>query len=771
MSEDTSRLQRAKNLLSSSDQVDSLTEALATIADASADAELRKALQDSAVFERLLALFAENYCFESWQANPPPKSLLRSIGNLVADNDSNRALLASSETCLKGFFSSLCRYTPKQQTSELEDFTIKILFNLCNEFPHAQQQAFRSSIHVAVASYMARRTWSAADEPLLSISTDLLARLVDHKRDIRPKEDYDDLVSLVQDLHTVLALGLDPTMFLDVSDVICTYLQTDDGFALAAVREMHISLVWDCLLRAEKMRTRREQGGLETSLDDDDDDDDDEDEDAADEEKYYRQYINILVQSLADISSTPAFTEYYTPDDPLIRDLCKHSVPSADHTSRTSSIPSTACLILGNLATNDTNCIALASPSRVPIPELFEHLSSSMDTSFLNSAAGLLRHLAIPLENRETAFDRPRFLDCAAHLYTAISLEQVQVAGLQLIRQLLIGNVPNVEYVVSRGGGAGAGEQTTAAASAAATASLTTILELFATTTSTATKLEIARLTTTMLRSLQPASSPAAATTDTMPSFSSSSVNSSDSQTLLLHLLAQPILAPLLFAITARPDAGQKGGAALVAVQADAWLGLNLIVRVPGGDGARGIAAALTPSSSSSSFPSPRSPAVDQEGGREESALLLALERRVYGRHCAQQHPASAPRTNGRARITEVRDGDDDDDAAAEEAGEGQKDGQLSARGLTAAAAAATDSGVASSTVVMPPSEAEKMGMQGQPPKQEEEDTRPEWVRKRERENAVLLVHDLLMSGEVRDGHLKSRLETLLREGTEGLQL
>lgn len=35
---------------------------------------------------------------------------------------------------MKGLKSSIFNYTSDQQDTELEDFTVKILFNLCNEF-------------------------------------------------------------------------------------------------------------------------------------------------------------------------------------------------------------------------------------------------------------------------------------------------------------------------------------------------------------------------------------------------------------------------------------------------------------------------------------------------------------------------------------------------------------------------------------------------------------------------------------------------------------
>lgn len=46
---------------------------------------------------------------------------------------------------------------------------------------------------------------------------------------------------------------------------------------------------------------------------------------------------------------------------------------------------------------------------------------------------------------------------------------------------------------------------------------------------------------------------------------------------------------------------------------------------------------------------------------------------------------------------------------------------------------------------------------------EQNEDTRPEWVREKERDNAILLIHDLLKAEDV-NGDIKARLEALLKE-------
>ena len=83
MSEDAkTHLERAKSELWSSDDTSQIEPALASISEASADLELRSILQSSLLFERLLEL----YRIILTSDKPPPRTLFRSIGNLVSDN-------------------------------------------------------------------------------------------------------------------------------------------------------------------------------------------------------------------------------------------------------------------------------------------------------------------------------------------------------------------------------------------------------------------------------------------------------------------------------------------------------------------------------------------------------------------------------------------------------------------------------------------------------------------------------------------------------------
>ena len=230
-------------------------------------------------------------------------------------------------------------------------------------------------------------------------------------------------------------------------------------------------------------------------------------------------------------------------EDSFVKDLCRKCTPSEDVRQRTPLTAGCACLMLGNLAVTDDVSTTLAS-DMIPVSTLLRDLGSSNDSMFLNAAAGLLRHLAIPMRNRELFFGEEETLQQVAHLYTDVTLEQVQVAGLQLTRQILANMAERTRRFVEQHG----------------TPSLDTIITHFKETTSTATKLEVSRLLAVILRALQSAFNPGLyhVCLRTL-------VNTSD------------VLLPAIYAIK------QSSAPNFMTAQAEAWLTLNLFVRAPGG--------------------------------------------------------------------------------------------------------------------------------------------------------------------------------------------
>lgn len=251
------------------------------------------------------------------------------------------------------------------------------------------------------------------------------------------------------------------------------------------------------------------------------------------------------------MTALPLYNKIYSPSNPFIQSLLEQTVPTSTSTSQSRSpLAPAACLILGNLIDSDDTALQLAP--QIPLQALFSNLNTSNDTAFLNAASGLLRHLATPLKNREDLFDNESYLRAAQRLYTDVSLEQVQVGGLALTRQIVSNMKPRLITTLSSPN----------------IKFLPTLLTSYQNTTSTPFKLEVSKLCVSFLRTLQPSST--------------SQPPNDQEMEALKQLFDAPvnipgILDPLVFAIT------HESERAIEAIQAEAWLGLNFAVRLPFG--------------------------------------------------------------------------------------------------------------------------------------------------------------------------------------------
>jgi hypothetical protein len=416
----------------------------------------------------------------------------------------------------------------------------------------AQQECFKQNIHHSLI-YLLDSRLPHDNSAVWGLALDVACMIVEHKQELRPSEEYSDAPRL---LRLPLA-HVDATTFLDALTLVAAHL-LDKKFVQGLVESMQIHLVWDLLKRTEqRMHSDREQ-------------EDDQDYD----EKQYLQFQLVLSQALADMTALPLYNDKYDSEHPFIQSLYSQTLPS----SSPSPIAPAACLILGNLIQSDRDAYTLIP--HVPIRNLFTHISRSNDAAFLNAACGLLRHLATPMENRERYFADPTYLTSTQHLYTNISLEQVQMAGLALTRQMLASMQSRLlSAILSHDNNTNINNNDNF---------LTTILSSYQSTTSTSVKFEVSRLAVSFLRTLQVSSSPSSSTT-TIPSEEEEDVANlpSPHQTNLTktaqeQLFDTPvnlpsILDPLIFTIKHTPEAN------MMAIQAEAWLGLNLAARLSGG--------------------------------------------------------------------------------------------------------------------------------------------------------------------------------------------
>jgi hypothetical protein len=396
----------------------------------------------------------------------------------------------------------------------------------------AQEECFQQKIHQSLIYCLDTRF--TTEDGVWGLALDLTCMIVEHKQKLKPTDDYPDFEANAPRLLRLPLAEVDATAFLDALTLVAAHL-LDKNFVQALVEHKQIEHIWKLLKRTEhRMLSDRET-------------EDEEDY----EEKQYLQFLLVLSQGLADMTALPLYNEKYDTSDPFIQSLYSQTIPSsADPTSRSPIAPA-ACLILGNLIISDEAAISLAP--HVPIKDLFAELSRSNDSAFLNAASGLLRHLSTPLQNRERYFADPSYLHSTAHLYTDISLEQVQMGGLALTRQILANMKARLVATLSN----------------ANNNFLSTLLTTFDTTTSTSVKLEMSRLAVSFFRTLQVSSATVSEVEtgeeEAIKALFDTPVNTSS------------ILDPLIFAVkhAAEPN--------IIAIQAEAWLGLNLAARLPYG--------------------------------------------------------------------------------------------------------------------------------------------------------------------------------------------
>ncbi|KAG9593954.1 hypothetical protein KCU77_g6359, partial [Aureobasidium melanogenum] len=501
-----------------------IAKALQILADSSADPLLRSRMQDVS-FQQFLSLFSGLAASSEQESSDPTlwRNLLRCIGNMIADND---------PTYLKTLNSFLTSTSTSPEAIALADTTIKVIFNLCTDYTPAQEECFTQNIHQSLVYCLDTRF--STDDGVWSLALDLTCMIVEQKQKLKPSDNYPDFEITAPRLLKLPLAEIDATAFLDALTLVAAHL-LDKNFVQALVEHKQIEHVWKLLKRTEHRRLSDREA------------EDEEDYD----EKQYLQFQLVLSQGLADMTALPLYNEKYNTDDSFIQSLYSQTIPtSADPTSRSPIAPA-ACLILGNLIISDEAAVSLAP--HVPIKDLFAELGRSNDSAFLNAASGLLRHLATPMQNRERYFADAEYLRSTRHLYTDISLEQVQMGGLALTRQILANMKSRLVAILSD----------------ASNDFLTTLLSTYQNTTSTSVKLEMSRLAVSLFRTLQ--------TSSATVSEIESGEEEATKALFDTPVNTSSILDPLIFSIKHAAEPG------IIAIQAEAWLGLNLAARLPNG--------------------------------------------------------------------------------------------------------------------------------------------------------------------------------------------
>ncbi|KAJ8111940.1 hypothetical protein OPT61_g5583 [Boeremia exigua] len=344
------------------------------------------------------------------------KQYLRIIGNSVADNDTNREVATKD-------ISKVVNCLP---SDDLTPVALAVLFNLCNDFDPAKAAAAVIRLDFTISGYLAgHRIPDAALDYAVELLTWTTEKLT--------AAQFNDDVSLdtFSDLVKV-TLDFDEDHYHEYIAILVHYLQDSEFQAKSANPELLgdlITLVLDfeSRLTPEEIDTVFEELAITKST-----------------EKTTADNTNALlaaqlIGNVSAISTTDLFANQFSVRSQVIETIRAKLNASPS--------PSTicACVILGNLAMSDEVCTNMVKVMELHLP-LIRIMSTSNKPALLYAAAGFMRHLTFPEENRELLADVGLLKNCA----NLLKQEDAAVSGeaAAMIGKLVTSNLHNIVKVV-----------------------------------------------------------------------------------------------------------------------------------------------------------------------------------------------------------------------------------------------------------------------------------------------------------------------------------
>jgi hypothetical protein len=190
-------------------------------------------------------------------------------------------------------------------------------------------------------------------------------------------------------------------------------------------------------------------------------------------------------QTLAEISGSPLFAEYY-PLDSALPQMLKTWLQTTEDQLQICS-----CVMLGNLARSDEVCQLMVRDLNIH-QELISIIKSDAKGAVLHAALGFLKNLAIAGDNR-LYLGEAGIIPAVSHLWAYETVPQVQFAATSLARQIIISSVENISHLLEVH--PGVEDHRTY---------LSRLLSLFEKTDSTPIKTEIGRIVASICRILIP---------------------------------------------------------------------------------------------------------------------------------------------------------------------------------------------------------------------------------------------------------------------------
>ncbi|KAF2799588.1 ARM repeat-containing protein [Melanomma pulvis-pyrius CBS 109.77] len=345
------------------------------------------------------------------------KQYLRVIGNCVADNDTNREAVMKNAAAL----------IPCLKEEELTFTAFAVMLNLCNDFEPAQTQVASLRLDNIIAELLEQ---DRIPEEAIDYATDLLAWSTEKLTPVQLKD-----ATSVNTFGCILRLSsqYDEDHYHEYVAILVHYLQDPEFQQTVATAEILEKLL-DLMLDFEARLTPEEVQGVFRSLSVQTDSSKISSEDTS------TLLMLQLVNSLSSISASDAFVKNFSIRSPVVKKVRSKLLSLA-----TSPATVCACVILGNLATSDQVSIDMVEDMGLHLT-LLGILSSRREPALLYAAAGFMRHLVFPEENR-IVLGEAGLIETCCHLLMNKD-PSVRGEAAAILCKLVSNNFQNIEKVV-----------------------------------------------------------------------------------------------------------------------------------------------------------------------------------------------------------------------------------------------------------------------------------------------------------------------------------
>ncbi|KAI9881301.1 MAG: hypothetical protein M1830_005588 [Pleopsidium flavum] len=390
-----------------------IASAAEVLADGSRDPEWRIPFGEAGVLDFFLGIVAMDGVEHKLMLHT-----LRLIGNSCADEDSNRERVVGHN--------SLLPIVRLLRDTSLSSIAISVVYNICMDFEPAQKQAAEYGCFPVLIDVLSNQQY--VGNPLLNY----ICRLLESTISLPPGLELspENAVEILLGTASETATELDDCVSL--VNVAVAHLR-EERFQKLLVGRQAVEIPLALLVRSYSLQTSPESP-LAMS-------DPEISSHAPEEEQQLSAMRSHVVQALSDISALPEFAANYALESPLIGSLRMWLSVSQPQ------LQVCACIMLGNLARSDDVCRIMVHRFQIHEP-LITLLQESDDTQALYSAAGFLKNLALPSDNK-AAIGEAGLIKTLPRLWTMDTVPQVQYVSACLTRQIISNSYANIQTLLA----------------------------------------------------------------------------------------------------------------------------------------------------------------------------------------------------------------------------------------------------------------------------------------------------------------------------------